>query len=132
MKKQILGLFALLSLGLVSQCNAQDNTLKPVPCECKIDTLAIISAFLAKNDYYLSEITNDRGKKIRIKQDHLYLGAGYGKNMFEVVQSDGSGGFKHFNRQLYYARASMSVSRFNFGLNIGNSIVSGDVSYILK
>ncbi len=128
--KRAIPFILFCSLGLISQCQAQDNTLSPEPC--KIDTLKIVSEYLAKNSYYLSEITNDRGKTMRIKQDHLYFGGGYGRNTFPIVQSDGNGGFKQFNRQLYYARASMSVNRFNFGVNIGNSVVSGDLSYILK
>ena len=69
---------------------------------------------------------------MRIKQNHIYIGGGYGANTFKYVNVDEKGHYQPVNRKLYYVRGSFSGTWFNVGLNIGNSMVAGDVSITIR
>ena len=128
MKKATNHLLLCLSLILLSpkQSVAQDLTIHPY--DCPIDTLSIVSAYLAKTEYTLPYRDN-RGKRLILKQPYLFAGLGYGRNNFAFENAKPDASRLHQTRQLYYISAGIDFSRLIIQMNIGNSMVSANINY---
>ena len=108
------------------QAIAQDLTI--YPCNPNIDSLDIISSYLASHQHILL-YKDKRGRILLLRQPSLFAGLGYGRNnlAFENCRPDAHQ--LHQTRQLYYISAGIDFERLIFQVNIGNSMVSANLNY---